>query len=277
MEVTPYKDGELILVITKDNGEANVSLSSFPHCLEYVEDADNYCPIDEWCDGIANGTILVRASVERIEHINRVVNMVNETYVHKVGHVSYDEDRDCDSHSAGVERKNIVDSFFWLIGEHFPSLDILLNRTPEEILALIQKDISDSFDPEYGGTWAVMTQEAYKEEEAEKERKQLEQTASWFAHECGHPVGSKGFVIALQEAIDEANRDYEQEFSYECRSERYMACRYAGVPDSYYSDEEFLQARHNDRFNDLGRVQTWLENNCPLLMLQMREQELATA
>jgi len=276
-EVTPYKDGDLIIVITKDNGEANVSLCSFPHCLDYVECAEDWYGIDEWGDCIADGTILVRATEEKIEHINKIVNMINTIYVHKVGHVSYDEDRDCDSHSSGIERKNLINWFFYLVGD-VVHINEVLDKSPDEILAMIQKDISDSFDPEYGGTWAIMTEEAYKEEASEKERKRLEQTASWFANECGHPVGSVEYVLAAQEALAKSEQDMMDECYGERRMERAAAARFCGQSsEDYWSDEDYIRDQHEERIAEVASVLQWLEINCPLLMLKVQEKELALA
>lgn len=274
-EVTPYKVGELIIVITKDNGEANMGLTSFPHCLDYVECAEDYYPIDDWGDCIANGTILVRATEEKIKRLSDIVNMINRIYVHKVGHVSYDEDRDCDSHSSGIERKNVVNDFFYLVGDAVHISEVI-DKKPDEILSTIQRDCSDSFDPEYGGTWAIMTEEAYREEASEKERKRLEETASWFANQCGHAVGSIEYVHAIQEAIERSQRDMEHDCYGERRMERAAAARFCGQSsEDYWSDEDYIRNQHEENIFLLANVLQWLEINCPLLMLKVQEKELA--
>lgn len=277
MDNETYNDGDIVIVITKKDKESTMILSRFPQCLEYIECADQWYSINEWNDGCYDGTILTRASVEKVGHISNILDMVNKVYVHKVGHVSYDEDRDCDSHSSGIERNNIVDSFFYIIGEASHINDVL-NGTPDEILAMVQRYISDSFDPEYGGTWAVMTEEAYVEEQSEKERKRLEQSASWFSHVCGHPVGSVEYVLAVQKAMAEREQDMMDDCYGERRMERAAAARFCGQSsEDYWSDEDYIRDQHEDHIFLLANVLQWLELNCPLLMLKVQEKELALA
>lgn len=269
-DVIAYKDGDLISVITKENGEAKFIVSAFPHCLDYVEDAENYNPIDDWSDGMANGTILIRASEDKIRHLNKVVEMLNTIHVHKVGHVSYDEDRDCDSHSSGVKRKNLVEIFFNMIRE----VEIL-DLQPDQILDKVNSFVSECFDPEYGGTWEILTEDAYREEQSENVRKNLEQSASWFAKECGHPVGSFEYVLAAQEALARREQDMEDDCYGERRMERAAASRFSGQSsEGYWSDEDYIRSHHEDRISEVAMVLQWLDANCPLLMLKVQEQEL---
>jgi hypothetical protein len=278
MDAENYKNDDLILVITKEGTEANVRLSSFPDCLKYVEAAEDYCPIDEWDDGLANGTILVRASADMVDHTDKIVKMINKIHVHKVGHVSYDYDRDCDSHSAGVERKNIVDEFFCMINDGgFRHELVVLNSRVEDIFKMIQSNVSESFDCEYGGTWAIMTEEEFMEEESEKERKSLEQSASWFAQECGHAVGSVEYVRAAQEALAMRERNMDNDCYGERKMERAAASRFSGQSsEDYWSDEDYIRSKHEDSIGEIASVLQWLETNCPLLMLKVQEQDLST-
>lgn len=127
------------------------------------------------------------------------------------------------------------------------------------------------------GVGSLMTVAEMEQEEKDRRRKSLEQTAADFAAQCGHKVGTREYVLAARRAIEDVRYERDRWNDGETRMEQWAACRYAGVgSDVYFDDLNFENGRYASRLNRLGEVLDWLEEVCPLLMRQI-EQEMAAA
>ena len=188
------------------------------------------------------------------------LNKLNETFLFVQNYWEADDHCEYDAGS-NVEKQNCLTM-------------ILTSECSRESLMLpIEKIVSDvktcMRDSDYVGF--CMEEEEYKEYQSEKERKELENAASAFAGQCGHPVGTPAYVLAIHKAINGAFDDYDEDRSGESRMERWAAHRYCGSSDSFWEDEDYINGQHMSRIDSLQMVLTWLTNNCPLLMLKMDE------
>lgn len=125
-------------------------------------------------------------------------------------------------------------------------------------------------------TVTVMTVEAYDKRKKEERRKELESTASDFARECGHSVGTREFVKSAKEKIAELDYESERWNSGECKMERYANYYHSGSRDAYWSDNDYQNGKFADRSDRLSKVLDYMRENFPLLMLHI-EQEEATS
>ena len=120
------------------------------------------------------------------------------------------------------------------------------------------------------GVWMLCTEEQMIKHEREERRKKLEATASQFASQCGHPVGSREYVLSAREAIANVRYERERWNDGETRMEQWASCQFAGVGSSvYFDDLNFENGRYANRLERLEEVLEWLEEVCPLLMRQI--------
>jgi len=122
----------------------------------------------------------------------------------------------------------------------------------------------------------VMSMEEYTKQEKEKEMRQMESLASKYAKMWRCTAGSMAFIECLDSAIEDLDYRYERDMGHECKAERWAACQYAGASHSFWSDEDFIQDRYSDMYDELNKVRQWLEVNCPLLMACVREKQMAS-
>lgn len=137
-------------------------------------------------------------------------------------------------------------------------------------------DVSEMFqDTHCGddhGVGPLMTIEDMEKDKKDRRRKNLEHTAAEFARQCGHKVGSREYVIAAQNAINDVHYEQNRWNDDETRMEQWAACRFAGVgSDVYFDDLNFENGRYNARLDKLREVLDYLEEVCPLLMREMEE------
>ncbi len=122
------------------------------------------------------------------------------------------------------------------------------------------------------------TEAGLKQHQADRERTKLEAAASIFAHNCGHQVGTMGFVKALIAATNAARGQLNHYNSHESQAEEFMDHRAAGVDsETMWDNINYTRGQYSGRLTALEDIRTWLESECPLLMAQVAEQELATA
>lgn len=149
----------------------------------------------------------------------------------------------------------------------------------EEVQSL--HDVSGMFrdmnDHDDGGVGELLTIAEMEKQEIERRRKELEHTAAAFAAQCGHKVGTREYVLAAYEALEDVRYERERWNDGETRMEQWAACQFAGVgSDVYYDDLNFENERYANRMDKLRDVLEWLEEVCPLLMRQTEhEQQLA--
>jgi hypothetical protein len=189
------------------------------------------------------------------------VNKLNETYLFVQNYWEADDHWDHDSYGSNVEKQNCL------------TMVLASEYSRESLVLPIEKIISDvktcMRDSDYVGF--CMEEEEFKEYQSEKERKELEKAASAFSAQCGHPVGTPAYVLAIHKAINGAFDDYDEDRSGERRMERWAAHQYCGSSDSFWEDEDYINGQHMSRIDSLQMVLTWLTANCPLLMLKMDE------
>ena len=193
------------------------------------------------------------------------VNNLNETYLFVQNYWESDDNGEA-SYSGYAGGSNITKQNCLTL--------VLDNEDSRESLVLpIEQIVSDvktcMRDSDYVGF--CMEEEEFKEYQSEKERKELEKAASDFSAQCGHPVGTPAYVLAIHKAINGAFDDYDEDRSGERRMERWAAHQYCGSSDSFWSDEDYINGQHMARIDSLQMVLTWLTANCPLLMLKMDE------
>lgn len=140
--------------------------------------------------------------------------------------------------------------------------DISEGVTVDEIVSLINQ----------GEYQYVRTLASYEKERAEKERMEIEHVAADFARKCGHGVGTVGYIKAIRAAITRHQDEVEVAFSGESKMERMAACQFAGCGGSYYEDEDYIQSKYSQDYENLQRVLTWIEDNCPLLALKVSQE-----
>lgn len=141
-------------------------------------------------------------------------------------------------------------------------------------------DVSSMFrdmnDHDCGGVGELMTVEAMEKEEIERRRKELEHTAADFARRCGYKVGTRQYVLAAYQALEDVRYERERWNDGETRMEQWAACQFAGVgSDVYYDDLNFENERYSARTDKLQDVLDWLEEICPLLMRQIETEQLS--
>jgi len=121
----------------------------------------------------------------------------------------------------------------------------------------------------------IMSMEEHSKREKEKDLVKMDRLASKYAKIWGCTAGSYNFVKLIKGAIKDLDDRYEQDMGYECKAERWAACQYAGVTESFWPDEDFIKGRYANAYDELSMVLNWLELNCPLLMACIQEEELA--
>jgi hypothetical protein len=188
------------------------------------------------------------------------VNKLNETFLFVQNYWEADESCDYDAGS-NVEKQNCL------------TMVLTSEYSRESLILPIEKIVLDvktcMRDSDYVGF--CMEEEEFKEYQSEKERKELEKAASAFAAQCGHPVGTPAYVLAIHKAINGAFDDYDEDRGGERRMERWAAHQYCGSSDRFWEDEDYINGQHMSRIDSLQMVLTWLTANCPLLMLKMDE------
>jgi hypothetical protein len=188
------------------------------------------------------------------------VNKLNETFLFVQNYWEADDHYDYDAGS-NITKQNCLTMV--LDNDDIRKFIIL---SVEKIVSAVKTYMRDS---DYVGF--CMEEEELKEYQSEKERKELEKAASAFSSQCGHPVGTPAYVLAIHKAINGAFDDYDEDRSGERRMERWAAHQYCGSSDSFWSDEDYINGQHMSRIDSLQMVLTWLTANCPLLMLKMDE------
>jgi hypothetical protein len=187
------------------------------------------------------------------------VNKLNGTFLFVQNYWEADEHYEYDAGS-NITKQNCLT----LVLDNEDSRDFLL--PVDKIVEQVKTCMRDS---DYVGF--CMEEEEYKEYQSEKERRELENAASAFAGQCGHPVGTPAYVLAIHKAINGAFDDYDEDRSGERKMERWAAHQYCGSSDGFWEDEDYINGQHMDRIDSLQMVLTWLTKNCPLLMLKMDE------
>lgn len=223
-------------------------------------------PLEE--AGFPNGVRFISYSEKAVQ---RLEELQSQKLFIKEGGECWDDDY-CETTSVhNWTRETDTLSFFLDMCEEAEIEDIpvmLFRSDLVQELCSIKNGYADYFDGAY-------TEEELKAQEVEKKRLKIERTASWWSRECGYPVGSREYVLSAKKVLQERLDNMDEDFNCERKAERFAACRYAGCPDSFWSDEDFIRGRHLDGIEELGMVLQWLEENCPLLMRQVEEAELA--
>jgi hypothetical protein len=120
----------------------------------------------------------------------------------------------------------------------------------------------------------VESVEEYEKRKNEEELKRMDALASKYAKVWNCNAGDKQFINMLLSTIDELNDRHEQEMSDESRRERWAACQYAGASHSFWSDEDFIENQYSSEFEELTLVMSWIERNCPLTLLTIKEKRM---
>lgn len=126
------------------------------------------------------------------------------------------------------------------------------------------------------GQTSVYTVKGWEDAKREERRKELEQTASNFARECGHSVGTREFVKAVKEHLAEVAHQHDRWNDGECQMERWATCLHSGSRDAYWSDNDYMNGKFASERGRLADVLSYMRENFPLLMLHI-EQEEATS
>lgn len=143
-------------------------------------------------------------------------------------------------------------------------------------LPFFMDDLRDYLSDSSDGWASIVPKAEHDAAVAEQERKRLESTAAAFSRQCGYPVASREYIVALHREIDRLEDRCDVWNSGESRMERAMAARFSGQSmEGYYSDEDYAQGQFGEAFASLDRVAEWLNKNCPLLVASVTESELA--
>jgi hypothetical protein len=127
-------------------------------------------------------------------------------------------------------------------------------------------------DENIGAT--IRTEEAHAKAKKEERRKSLEATASAFAHECGHAVGTREFVKSAKERIAEVDYASERWNDGECQMERWATCMHSGSRDSYFDDNNYMNGKFAGEVSRLSDVLDYMRDAFPLLMLHIEREEV---
>ena len=161
---------------------------------------------------------------------------------------------------------------------YYQRRDAVLDMSEINWLGDVSSMFCDMREGDYGGVWCLCTAAEAKAKQLEDRRKELEHTAAAFAAQCGHKVGTREYVLAAYEALEDVRYERERWNDGETRMEQWAACRFAGVgSDVYFDDLNFENGRYANRMDKLRDVLDWLEEVCPLLMRQMEQEKVASA
>jgi hypothetical protein len=167
--------------------------------------------------------------------------------------------------------------FFWCDSEGNDDVDTDFEVCMEvHNLEAFVIDLREYLSDSVGDGWSeIRTKAEHDALVAEEERKRLESTAAAFSRQCGYPVASRDYIVALHREIDRLENRADVWNSSESRMERAMSARFSGQSqEGYYSDEDYAQGEFSEAFASLDRVAQWLNENCPLLVASVRESEL---
>ena len=146
------------------------------------------------------------------------------------------------------------------------------------LLADVSEMWSDYCECDDGGAGWLMTETDMKKEQQESRRKKLEATASNFAAQCGHKVGTREYVLAARKAIQAVRYKRQRWNDGETRMEQAAACHFSGGGHAtYFDDLNFENGRFDNKLDCLSGVLEWLEEVCPLLMRQMEQEKMVAA
>lgn len=243
----PCKNGS-VSVVKYDNGQPVTRINRFYNRKTQVYDSVEV-------ETYESGYFFLYSD----DFLNKL-NKLNETYFFVQNYWEADDHYEYDAGS-NITKQNCL------------TMVLTSEWSRESLILPIEQIVSDvktcMRDSDYVGF--CMEEEEYKEYQSEKERKELEKAASAFASECGHPVGTPAYVLAIHKAINGAYDDYDDDRSGERRMERWADHQYCGSSDSFWEDEDYINGQHMNRIGSLEMVLAWLTNNCPLLMLKMDE------
>ena len=119
----------------------------------------------------------------------------------------------------------------------------------------------------------IRTEAEQKQAELEERRKECEATASNFARECGHAVGTREFVKSAKERIAKVDHEQERWNSHECKMERWADCYHSGSRDAYWQDNDYMSGKFAGERERLESVLDYMRDAFPLLMLHIEQEE----
>jgi len=122
----------------------------------------------------------------------------------------------------------------------------------------------------------VQTLEKYQTNIAECTRQKMESVATKYARKWNVTAGSLTFVQELNAQRNIINDKLERFNNEENRAERWAAHTYYGNTHEFFNNEEYDTGKYYEVLNELDLIETWLYQNCPLLMACVEEQQLAT-
>ena len=118
----------------------------------------------------------------------------------------------------------------------------------------------------------VVPRKLARQWQAEEKYKKMEEIAAAFAATCGQPLGSFGFLKALDKALKQTRRAREHWNSGEVRMEEWMDHRYAGGGvESYYDDLNYVNEQYSKSTHSLREIWSYIEKKFPLMCLRYRE------
>ena len=130
------------------------------------------------------------------------------------------------------------------------------------------------FDEDENIDATIRTEEDHAKAKKEERRKKLEATASAFAHECGHAVGTREFVKSAKERIAKVDYASERWNDGECQMERFATCLHSGSRDSYFDDNNYMNGKFAGEVSRLSDVLDYMRDAFPLLMLHIEQEEV---
>jgi hypothetical protein len=186
--------------------------------------------------------------------------------------VSYDYDSDRED---GVEHHKVYNATLKEIVENAVELAEECGADLDEVnnLASLANRLFGDDDNLHA---TIRTEADQNRAELEERRKECEKTASEFARECGHSVGTREFVQMAKEKIAEVDNSQERWNSHECKMERWADCYHSGSRDAYWQDNDYMQGKFYNERERLESVLDYMRDAFPLLMLHI-EQEEATS
>lgn len=119
------------------------------------------------------------------------------------------------------------------------------------------------------GRTTIHTVDGWERAKQEERRKGLEDTASAFARECGHKVGTREFVLAAKERLEEVAYQHDRWNDGECQMERWATCLHSGSRDAYWSDNDYMNGKYGEERGRLADVLEYMRDHFPLLMLHI--------
>jgi hypothetical protein len=138
--------------------------------------------------------------------------------------------------------------------------------TFEDVLKYYEQE-----DGEWG--WSkLLTGKQAKKQKDEKEYEEMEAAAQCFAADCGHKLGTKEFIRALDKAVHKVKERREHWNNPEVRMEEWAACMYTGGgSEVYFDDLNYVNGRFESERRSLDQVWEYLERKFHILMMRYHE------